>query len=48
MACSNVTECPCKNASCDNHRKCCACIMNHRNRGNLPVCLRPPVEEKKD
>ena len=48
-ACPNVKECPCTNTDCDNHMRCCACVINHRKNGNLPVCLRPPVpaEESK-
>jgi len=40
LKCPNVTECPCPNESCDNYGKCCACVVNHRTNGNLPVCLR--------
>jgi hypothetical protein len=44
MSCPNVKECPCPNVSCANHAKCCECVKNHRERGNLPVCLRPKAE----
>jgi len=44
MNCPNVTECPCTNTECENYGKCCTCVANHRERGNLPVCLRPKEE----
>jgi len=47
MGCANVKSCSCSNTSCVNHSKCCACVANHQERGNLPVCLRPKQEEKK-
>ena len=41
-------DCPCpKKAECERFAKCCACVMNHRNMGNLPFCFRPPVTEEK-
>ena len=42
MSCpvDNVKECLCTNVECENHRKCCDCVANHREKGNLPVCLR--------
>jgi hypothetical protein len=46
MACSNVKECACANVDCANHAKCCACVSNHREKGNLPVCLRPKTDKK--
>lgn len=39
-ACSNKNECPCPSKTCQNHGKCCACVAHHRQRDNLPVCLR--------
>ena len=45
--CPNVLECACTNVDCDNYGKCCACVANHRNNGNLPVCLREPAPADK-
>ncbi|MDR0221735.1 MAG: hypothetical protein LBI54_10085 [Lachnospiraceae bacterium] len=42
----NVKECPCHSETCKNHGKCCDCVVNHRNQGNLPACLRFVLEEK--
>ncbi|MCL2593434.1 MAG: hypothetical protein FWD82_08745 [Defluviitaleaceae bacterium] len=44
MAC--VKECGCANTTCKNFGKCCACVKQHAEKGNLPFCLRPPVGEK--
>jgi hypothetical protein len=44
MSCPNVKECACTNISCANHAQCCLCVKNHRDQGNLPVCLRPKTE----
>ena len=38
MAC--VKECTCPKTECPNNKKCCACIANHRGKGNLPFCMR--------
>jgi len=34
-----VTECACPKADCPNHRKCCACVVKHRETDSLPFCL---------
>jgi hypothetical protein len=41
MACDNKRECPCTNATCANHAKCCDCVARHVEKGDLPFCLRP-------
>jgi len=41
-ACSNEFDCCCANTDCENYKRCCACIASHRERGNLPCCLRTP------
>jgi hypothetical protein len=50
MSCPNVKECFCPNVDCANHAHCCVCVKNHRDKGNLPICLRPkadaPTEKK--
>ena len=46
MKCENDNQCPCKSTSCANHGKCCACVKNHRSKGNLPYCLRPENTKK--
>jgi len=40
MNCPNVKECACPKESCQNHKRCCACVVQHRGLGNLPFCLR--------
>jgi len=42
MACENVKNCPCTKTECENHSVCCNCVLNHKEKGNLPFCLRPP------
>ena len=39
MSCLNVTECACPKTSCPNHKKCCACVIKHRETDSLPFCL---------
>jgi hypothetical protein len=39
MECTNVKECPCPKTACPNNRKCCACIVNHKETDSLPFCL---------
>jgi len=38
--CKNVPKCSCEKIECENHGKCCSCVINHRERGSLPFCLR--------
>lgn len=40
--CSNVHECSCPFTDCKNHGRCCDCIANHREMGNLPNCYKKP------
>ena len=39
MNCKNVKECACPKESCENHGKCCACVIKHRETDSLPYCL---------
>lgn len=39
-ACSNQHLCPCPNGDCTRHGHCCECVAAHRERGNLPLCIR--------
>ena len=39
MGCPEVKECVCPKTSCQNHGKCCACIVNHKGIDSLPFCL---------
>ncbi|MCL2566383.1 MAG: hypothetical protein FWE24_11360 [Defluviitaleaceae bacterium] len=39
--CENVKECPCPNVECERHKHCCACVLAHREKGNLPLCFAP-------
>jgi len=45
MAC--VKDCPCSNTACPRHGKCCECVKAHKEKGNLPSCLRQVQEEQK-
>lgn len=38
--CDNKRECPCHSKDCERYGKCCECVVFHREKGNLPVCLR--------
>ena len=46
MPCENVKECSCPRTDCARYKKCCECVKNHREKGNLPRCLRPPEPPK--
>ena len=39
MSCKNVKECACPKTSCPNHKKCCDCVIKHRETDSLPYCL---------
>ena len=41
MLCSNVKECICPKQTCQNHGKCCDCVVKHRMIDSLPFCLFP-------
>jgi len=45
--CSNLNECKCPKTECENHKRCCACIIKHKNAGNLPFCLRKAENDEK-
>lgn len=36
----NEQDCPCNDLNCERHGICCECIKYHKNKGNLPKCLR--------
>lgn len=37
----NEAKCTCPKTNCENHGKCCACVIHHRDGlNNLPRCLR--------
>lgn len=44
----NLENCACQSADCPRKGACCECVAYHRDKGNLPVCLRSLVkpEEK--
>ena len=42
----NEVNCPCKKVTCENHGRCCDCIMNHRKKGTLVSCMRIMLEEQ--
>lgn len=37
---NNKMICTCPEKDCENYGHCCACVTKHRNKGNLPHCLR--------
>ena len=39
MNCSNVKKCACPKTTCQNHSKCCDCVIKHRETDSLPYCL---------
>jgi hypothetical protein len=39
MSCPNVTDCSCPKTTCENYKKCCACVIKHRESDSLPHCL---------
>jgi len=39
MACQNAAQCACPKTTCPNHKKCCACIIKHKETDSLPFCL---------
>ena len=39
MNCPNLNECVCPKTTCLNHKKCCDCIVNHKNTDSLPFCM---------
>ena len=41
MSCPNVAGCNCPKATCPNHKKCCACVVKHKETDSLPFCLFP-------
>lgn len=38
--CDNKQPCTCYSTNCERHGKCCECVAYHKERGDLPVCLR--------
>lgn len=40
-------DCPCT-ANCERHGSCAACVDNHRQKGNLPFCLRDIGKRQKE
>ncbi len=36
----NEQDCPCPDENCERHGICCECIKYHKNKKNMPVCLR--------
>ncbi|MEG1725693.1 MAG: hypothetical protein RR313_09890 [Anaerovoracaceae bacterium] len=41
MECKEVKECSCPKTTCQNHGKCCDCVIKHRTTDSLPYCLFP-------
>ena len=47
MICPNVTECACPKTTCPNYKKCCACVIKHKETDSMPFCLFPGNEGDK-
>lgn len=41
MNCENSNACICPKETCPRHKKCCECVVNHRESDSLPFCLFP-------
>jgi len=39
MNCKDVMECPCPRTACQNYKKCCACVLKHKETDSMPFCL---------
>jgi len=39
MTCDKNKDCACPKTACPNHKKCCACVIKHRDTDSLPYCL---------
>ena len=39
MKCDTAKECACPKTTCQNHKKCCTCVIKHRDTDSLPYCL---------
>ena len=37
MSCATVCSCP--KTTCPNYKKCCACVIKHKETDSLPHCL---------
>jgi len=42
----NTASCRCT-YGCSNSGMCCACVRNHRDRGEFPACFFSPEAEKR-
>ena len=38
---TDQVACTCGNTACSRHGRCCECVANHREKGQLPGCLMP-------
>jgi len=48
MTCKKAKEdCLCPKTTCENHGKCCACVLNHRTKDSLTFCMFPDNEGSK-
>jgi len=43
---ANAARCNCTYKGCAYHGRCCDCIANHRQAGELPACYFPPEVER--
>jgi len=42
----NLKSCRCTNYECVRRGLCCACVRNHRDKGEIPACFFPSEVEK--
>ncbi|MFH0964051.1 MAG: DUF6485 family protein [Planctomycetota bacterium] len=40
-----MKRCACTSKDCPNRGRCCECVAAHREKGELPACLRDLVSE---
>lgn len=36
----NEKNCTCPGTDCPRHGVCCECVVYHREKGNVPMCLK--------
>jgi len=42
----NLQNCPCTYSGCEKKGKCCECVREHRENGELPACYFSKEAEK--
>lgn len=47
MSCREENKCSCPNEACENHGKCCQCVIRHNAGDSLPYCIFPSEDGDK-